>query len=138
MSNTKLKMRVETLKTEFGDDHHQRWWYNGIPQSVRQKAVGRLEEDQGKSEREEYLDLIDFRTIVVKNWSLFVDSLAYGAKGNKDKRTQWIVQLNDIRKIVMHPAKRQVISWDQLAELERYEQWIQGRAEGRQTEIEPD
>ena len=131
-------MVIEILKTEFGDDHDQAWWYNGIPQGIRQKAAGRLEEDQGRGEREEHLDLIDFRTIVVNNWPLFVDSLAYGTKGNKDKRTQWILQLNNMRRIVMHPAKRQVISWDELAELQRYEQWIRGQAEGRQTEIEPD
>jgi hypothetical protein len=34
-----------------------------------------------------------------------------------------------MRKIVMHPAKQQFLSWEDLAELSRYDEWIQQRGD---------
>ena len=51
-----------------------------------------------------------------------------GDKGNKEKKTTWIKRLNDMRKVVMHPAKRQVVSWSELEELDRYKEWLQGKS----------
>jgi len=65
--------------------------------------------------------------------------LTIGKTGNKEKRTQWIVRLNDMRKIVMHPAKQQVLTWDELAELEQCDRWIRERGSGNdETEAETD
>ena len=80
---------------------------------------------KGKGEREDYLDILDFRKIVLENWQIFQDVLAHGA-GGKDKKTKWIEQLNSMRKIVMHPAKAQYITWDQLATLQEYDEWLVG------------
>ena len=124
------RITIETLKAEFGSGQgagqDEKWWYLGVPQQTRTKAAARQEEDQGKSKKESYLDLIDFRTIALKHWTLFKDSLAFGQQGNKEKLTEWLVKLNDMRKIVMHSARQQVLSWDQLSELKRYDEWIRG------------
>ena len=127
---------IDTLKAEYGDDKDEAWWYTGIPESIRIKAAERREEARGQGNKECYLDLIDFRTIAIKNWELFDDLLANEKGGSKEKRTQWIVRLNDMRKIVMHPAKQQVLSWENLEELERYVRWLQGRDEGTEIEID--
>ncbi len=121
------RITIDALKAEYGDGQDETWWYSGIPESIRKKAAERQEEDQGKGKKESYLDLVDFRTIAVNNWALFKDLLAFGQRGNKQKQTEWIVKLNDMRKIVMHPAKQQVLTWDELSELDKYDQWINER-----------
>jgi len=103
------------------------WWYSGIPDEVRKKASTRLEDELGKGNKEDYLELIDFRKIVLKNWEVFKDTFAYGDKGNKEKRTEWIVKVNDIRKIVMHPAKNRQVTSEDLVWLETYERWLTSR-----------
>ena len=118
---------LDTLQTEYGDADGQSWWNMGVQQAIRLKAVTRREEDQGKGKPEEYLDLIDFRAIILRNWSMFQDTVAYGDQGNKEKKTTWITRLNGMRKVVMHPAKRQVVNWSELEELNRYEEWLQGK-----------
>ena len=123
------RITIETLKAKFDSDQgagqDEKWWYVGVPPQTRTKAATRQEEDQGRGNKESYLDLIDFRAIALKNWILFKDTLAFGQRGNKEKLTEWLVKLNDMRKIVMHSARQQVLSWDQLSELKRYDEWIQ-------------
>ena len=118
------KVVLDTLTTNFEGDN---WWYEGIPQGIRTKAVERMEEEKGKGERQDYLDILDFRRVVLENWQIFQDILAYGS-GNKDKRSRWIHQLNSMRKTVMHPAKSQNITWDELATLREYEGWLFARS----------
>ncbi len=120
------RLVIDTLKAEYGEKDDA-WWNDGISEQIRIKASARREEERGKGNKEGYLDLIDFRAIGIKNWQLFEELLAYGTDGNKERRTQWIVRVNDMRKVVMHPAKQQVLSWDDLAELERYDIWLQQR-----------
>ena len=120
---TQLKKIVfDTLKADFEGEN---WWYDGIPQGIRTKAVERMEEEKGKGKREDYLDILDFRKIVLENWQIFQDVLAHCA-GSKNKKTKWIERLNSMRKIVMHPAKAQYITWDGLATLKEYEEWLFG------------
>ena len=116
------KIVCDTLKSEYDGEN---WWYEGIPQGIRTKAVERMEEDKGKGEREDYLDILDFRRIFLVNWKIFQDVVAYGT-GNKDKKTKWIEQLNTMRRIVMHPAKAQYITWKQLTSLNEYEERVVG------------
>lgn len=116
-------LRVEYQELPDGDA----WWYSGIPDEVRKKASTRLEDELGKGNKEDYLELIDFRKIVLKNWEVFKDTFAYGDKGNKEKRTEWIVKVNDIRKIVMHPAKNRQVTSEDLVWLETYERWLTSR-----------
>lgn len=121
---------LETLKIEFDGDS---WWYEGISQGIRTRAVEKMEEEKGKGRREDYLTILDFRRIASENWRLFQDTLAYGT-GNKDKRTKWMERLNSMRRVVMHPAKAQYITWDELAVLREYETWLFGTTTAAGTE----
>lgn len=114
---------LDSLKNEYGDGDP--WWYNSVPPQIRKKVNERIDEEQGAGGREDYFDLIDFRAIALKNWQIFKDSLAYGAKGDKNKKTDWIVKINDMRKIIMHPAKGRVITWQQLSLLKQYKEWLE-------------
>ena len=115
---------IDSLKLEFGDDEAEPWWYSGVPETVRKKATMRHEEEKGKGKKEQYLDLIDLRTIALNNWALFQKSLGFGKSGNKEAKTDWIHKLNELRKIVMHGAKQQTVSFEQLAQLREYEQTL--------------
>ncbi len=79
-----------------------------------------------KGEREHYFLILDYRKIVQRNWRLFKDTLAYGGSGAKDKGTQWIERLNDIRNVADH-YKGRAVTWAELADLQAYENWLQGR-----------
>lgn len=118
------EMVFVTLRAAFDGKN---WWYDGIPEGIRTKAGAREERDKGRGKREDYLDILDFRRIIVANWTLFQDMMAYGA-GNKDKKTKWLEHLNAMRNIVMHPAKAQHITWEQLASLNEYEERLRGQA----------
>ena len=113
---------IDTLRAEFQGDN---WWYEGIPQGIRTRAAERMEEEKGRGSRADYLNILDFRKIVVENWQLFQEVLAYGT-GNKLRKTRWIEQLNSMRRVVMHPAKAQHITWDELATLREYKEWLFG------------
>jgi DNA sulfur modification protein DndB len=130
------KFVIDTLKFEFGDDDVELWWYTGVAESVRKKATLKLEEAKGKGRKENYLDLIDLRAIALNNWTLFQDSLAFGKSGNKEARTDWIHKLNESRKVVMHGAKQQTISFEQLAQLREYERTLNEKLNHRQDAAE--
>lgn len=136
-TNTKAKTivdRVETtlqqtileeLKREFGLDEEQ-WWIIGVPKGIRVKVTQRLEEDDNKrGGREYYFDLIDYRNIIHQHWYLFAELLGYGkANSSKDKRTSWINDVNEIRKMVSHASASRSVSLEQLAQLEEYDRWL--------------
>lgn len=115
---------LDTVKAEFGVDEAG-WWYTSIPQSVRRKIDDRRDEEQGKLSRESYFDLMDFRDVILANWQLFGSTLGYEKSGNKEKRTSWLVKINQLRNIVMHPSKNVLITLEQLDLLANYDQWLQ-------------
>jgi len=118
---------LQELKQEHEGDG---WWYDGVPQGVRVKVSQRREEDQAKrGGNEAYFDLIDYRTIALHNWQLFSEILAFG-KGGKEKQTDWMNKVNEIRKRVMHPSSGAVISFDELQELQNYAQWLRKQLSG--------
>lgn len=116
---------LQELKSEFGPDE-QGWWFNGVPKGVRKKVDDRINEEGGKKGgREDNFDLIDYREIVVSQFPLFEATLSRG-KGSKDARTKWMVEVNDLRKPVMHASKgvSLPITEEQLALLEEIEAWL--------------
>ena len=117
------KAIIEELRREIGHDESQ-WWMLGVPKSVRLKVGKRYDEDDGKrGGKEYYFDLIDYRDIIVDNWSTFEPIFAYG-KGNKDKRTSWIVYVNDKRRIVSHASSGVNVSLEELNQLQIYDKWL--------------
>ena len=119
---------LSELKSEFGDEEAD-WWFAGVPKGVRKKVDDRINEEGGKKGgREENFDLIDYRDIAEANWQLFEPILARG-KGNKQARTKWLAEVNDLRKPVMHASKGQSlpITEEQVAFLDEIHGWLQTR-----------
>ncbi len=117
---------LSELKSEFGSQEAD-WWFAGVPKSVRKKVDDRINEEGGKKGgREENFDLLDYRDIAEANWQLFEVPLARG-KGNKQARTKWLVDVNDLRKPVMHASKGQSlpITEEQVAFLDEIHRWLQ-------------
>ncbi|MBE8232661.1 MAG: DGQHR domain-containing protein [Endozoicomonadaceae bacterium] len=103
-----LTFTLSELKKLHGEEL-KHWWYEGIPHAVRTKCVTRKEEERGKLEAYQYLDLLDYKTIAAasSNWSKIYQSyFSLGdQQGDKNKKLNWILQLNDIRKTVSHPER---------------------------------
>jgi len=117
---------LSELKSEFGTDEND-WWFGGVPKGVRKKVDDRVNEEAGKKGgREQNFDLIDYREIIQANWLLFEPAFTRG-KGSKDAKTKWIVEVNDLRKPVMHASRGQSlpITEEQLALLEEIHEWLE-------------
>jgi hypothetical protein len=127
-----LKLVVEDLKSEFDLDDNQ-WWVEGVPKTVRVRVANEHEQDDGaRGGREHYFNLIDYRTIALSNWELFGPTLGFGKPSmSKDKRTSWMQELNESRKIVSHATSGKTVSLAQLGNLEEYERLLKERIEAR-------
>jgi hypothetical protein len=85
------------------------WWIERIPLTIRQECAKRHEEEKCRWPKEAYLDLIDLKTIMSKEWKLFESHLrAAGCEGGKDRCLAWLDRLNEIRRMVGHPLKKHV------------------------------
>ncbi|ABR91635.1 Hypothetical protein mma_0577 [Janthinobacterium sp. Marseille] len=112
---------LEELKQEFGVNESE-WFVEGVPQVVRLEVMGRYEKDNRKrGAPQHYFELIDYRRIALDHWDLFEPILGFERSGNKEKKTKWMVSLNEQRNIVSHPSSAVSLSLEQLAELEGYE-----------------
>lgn len=120
------KIVVGELKQEFGPAD---WWNEGVPRNIRTELVARAERDDNRrGSREAYLELIEYRTIVQSQWSLFQKLMGFGKKSeSKDKQTKWFVDLNDMRRIVAHSSSGVTLSIEQLSELEQIERTLSER-----------
>jgi len=83
---------------------------------MRVKAYERQQEDavEKQLELEAYLDFIDKKKIVEKNYDAFkayFDIPLHGEKGYA-KNLKWMDRLNELRRIVAHPHKRAFKSED--------------------------
>jgi DNA sulfur modification protein DndB len=117
---------LSELKNEFGTAEAD-WFFGGVPKLVRKKVDDRINEEGGKKGgREESFDLIDYREIISHNWELLGNLLGRGSGGNKDAKTKWLVEVNELRKPVMHASKGVSIpiTEDQLTKLEEIEEWL--------------
>jgi len=123
---------LETLYQEFGKSEPE-WWLQGVPKKVRTKVSERFEEDDGsRGEKRFYFDLIDYRDIIINNWQLFENILSYGKGGKKEKRTSWIVTLNNIRQVVSHYTGKSV-SLEELNQIQEYDVWLTAQCSGNES-----
>jgi DGQHR domain-containing protein len=121
---------IGTLKEQFGTEN-DRWWYDGVPKTVRTMVTARQEEEDNRAgSKEAYLDLIHYRSIVLSNWSLLGPLLGFGKTGNKQKKTEWLARMNEIRKIAAHASRGATVSFEQLSELEEYLSWLRATVSG--------
>ncbi|MCO7199596.1 hypothetical protein [Pseudoalteromonas sp. OANN1] len=112
---------IDTLKKEGGDS----WWSDMVPQNIRSNCVVRREEEKGHETMppEAYLDLVSMRDIIKKNWLLFSSIMEkVSLEGGKDKATSWIIEINEVRKVLAHPlkAKFKSVSGDKEESIRRY------------------
>ena len=74
---------------------------------IRQVCSSKWEEADRVGKEEGQLYLIHYVEICQLNWDLVKDVISLDAKdkSNKKANTRWITQLNEIRKVTMHPEK---------------------------------
>lgn len=127
---------IETLKDEMGDDESG-WWTVGVPKSIR-VAVGKAseEDDNRRGGKDAYFNLIHYREIALENWDLFKDVLDFEGAGNKEKRTKWIVGVNEKRNVVAHTTSGRTLSMEELSELENYSKRLSERIANLASEVE--
>jgi len=131
IEQTLQRVVIEELKREFGENETG-WWILGVPKSVRLEVAKREQaDDSRRGSKEAYFDLIDYRIISIDNWQLFEPLIAHGTTGNKEKKTKWIVDVNEKRNIVAHPSSGVLLSIEQVTELQNYERSLMDRIEGR-------
>ncbi len=88
------------------------WWTERVPLTIRQKCAERHEEEKCRLPKEAYLDLIDLKTIMEKQWKLFEQHLrAEGCEGGKEKSLAWLDRLNEMRRLVGHPLKKHIAGY---------------------------
>jgi DNA sulfur modification protein DndB len=122
---------VETLKSEFGNRETE-WWTLGVPKKVRLEAAQRSENDDAKrGTKDAYFELMDYRRIALEHWDLFARILGYGTSGNKERKTKWMVTVNDKRNIVSHASSGVALKVEELNELEEYERFLIAGTSGR-------
>lgn len=84
-----------------------------------------MEEDKNKrGGKEYYFDLIHYRRIIADNWELFEKTFGYGNKGNKDKKTEYLDFINEIRKIVAHASSGKIVSFEDFTKLQDIHSWL--------------
>ena len=118
------KVVLEELKREFGGEESQ-WWIQGVPKTVRLNVTEEFEKNDGKrGGKEYYFNLIDYRKIAEEHWAIFESLLGYGNKGSKDKKTEWMVFVNEKRNLLSHASAGGSLSINDLNQLETYEKWL--------------
>lgn len=129
------KIVIQELKQEFSNDGNS-WWTLGIPKQVRIEVTKKVESDDNKrGNKEAYFDLMDYRKIVLENWTIFQNLLGYGKKNNsKDRQTKWMVEVNEKRNVVAHPSSGISLSIEELDELETYQTWLIEKSTGNTAE----
>lgn len=115
---------VSILQDVYGLNE-DKWWYEGIPSQIRQKVSTTMEEDKNKrGGKEYYFDLIHYKKIIIENWDLFENIFSFGYKGNKDKKTDYLDFINEIRKPVSHASSGKIISLDDYNKILDYYHWL--------------
>jgi hypothetical protein len=81
-------------------------WFNTLPEGTRIKCIERSADSSFPPSA--FLDLVDCVKLIRTHWELFEpDFHRCGWLGGKNKATKWISTLNEIRKTVVHPVRRQ-------------------------------
>jgi len=88
-------------------DHDDAWWVEGVPLPIRQECAVRREADPARSEPYAYTYLIDLKSILERNWSLFESDFLRVRKSVSSKREfiDQLVRLNDARNRYSHPVR---------------------------------
>lgn len=119
-----MKDRVIALLKDKYNENADSWWYEGVPLPVRKKISDKINEEKGlQGGREDNIEFIQYREILHHSWPVFEKLFSFENSGSKEKRTGWMADINNMRKVVMH-AKGQHITTEQLENLQLYEEWL--------------
>jgi hypothetical protein len=86
--------------------HGMDWVRVCIPERIRVEAAGLRERLREDAPLPYYINLLDLREIIMRNWTDFERLLGVRGKG-KDASMGWMDQLNSIRNRVAHPMRLQ-------------------------------
>lgn len=126
----------DVLVVSFGSSN-EAWWREGIPLPVRQKCVERREEDIKPQDAYSYVDLIDLKEILDKRWNLSEPRVNPSRAWFKQK-TDWmtgLVTLNELRKRIMHPARRYQVVDEDNAVLRQFDEALEALVEMQMREF---
>lgn len=106
-----LRLTLHELINAFGNNIDE-WWVKGIPENVRKVCAERYEIEKRQFDIYSYIDLIDY-SIIAKNNSTLRKYIYLDEENNKwnpeniskEKATNWLMKLNEIRKKYAHPSK---------------------------------
>jgi len=127
IENTLHRLVQLKLVEEFGVDNEQ-WWVRGVPLNVRVKCQTRREEDPRRDEPYTHTDLADLRAICDKNWRLFepiFQKMSRYVEFSKNRFMTELDRLNEIRRLVMHPPRRESLTEDDLEFLRAFSDAIE-------------
>jgi len=93
---------IKTLQDNAGMD----WWHASIPEKIRIAASSLSETDPEHLPKEKCLVLINYKEIIIANWSLFSEVYGFKELGEgKNKQLSWFDRYNRIRNKDSHPVK---------------------------------
>lgn len=100
-----LHSHVRALLVDRYGSQESGWWRQGIPETVRTKCQQRRESDQHPVQDPYcYTDLLDMHDIIGKAWAT-LSPLAGELQSDKRAFLDSLVELNEIRRMVMHPSR---------------------------------
>jgi len=83
------------------------WFTFLVPEKIRSKCTQRQEHERSGFPVAAYIDLIDYKLIWKENWSIFQPILVKAAlPDSKSEGLRFMQDVNDLRKLSMHPTKR--------------------------------
>jgi hypothetical protein len=94
------------LQERYGTDNDS-WWVEGIPLTIRQECAQRRELDRDRQEPFNYTYLLDLKTVLDKNWSLFEPDFAKIRQlvSLKKDFLRQIEEFNVLRNRYAHPIR---------------------------------
>jgi hypothetical protein len=118
----------DVIVSEYGMED---WWRKGVSVEIRKICAARREDDAKPQDIYAYIDLIDLKEILHKQWKLFHPRLRPGKRWFTDKPELMgsLVDLNELRKRIMHPARRYECDEADLALLSRFKDAFQAVVE---------
>jgi hypothetical protein len=127
----------DVLVSEYGMEE-EAWWRQGVSIEIRKTCAARREEDAKPQDIYAYVDLIDLKEILDKRWKLFEPRLQPGRHWFTDKPELMtsLVTLNELRKRIMHPARRYECDEADLALLSRFKDAFQAVVEANRPDLE--
>lgn len=91
------------VQGKYGSD----WWRKGVPKNCRVQCASKAEQEGKGLPPEAYLTFIDLRDIIRENWDLFGSEMEKVSNSRgKNRATNWLVDLNEMRKVWAHPIKQ--------------------------------